>query len=321
MTKYWRSALAVGVVCAVAAVVIWVGLAGQHSTPTRGAAVHSSASVVASASPSPSASASSTIPMPGVAGIPGIIHPQGKPEFSATFSGSTLDKSVWATCYPYQSFNFSTGCTNFGNIRHEDEWYTPSQVQVGNGTLNLIAQREPTAGYTSNGSAETYSCRSGMVTTYPGLQFQYGYIQIVANIPSGPGLWPALWLAAANLQWPPEMDILEAWGSGQSVDGPPYAAVYYHFSTPTNNDAYIKATVAPPTLAIGWHTFALSWTATQMTWLLDGRAIMTTYQHIPQQKMFLIANLAEAVSTDVPNVPPGQCSGDLQIRSVAVWAP
>ncbi|HYK66940.1 MAG TPA: glycoside hydrolase family 16 protein [Streptosporangiaceae bacterium] len=198
----------------------------------------------------------------------------------------------------------------------------PSQVQVRNGTLNLIAQREPTAGSSSNGSPRTYPCRSGMVTSYPGFQFQYGYIQVVANIPSGQGLWPALWLAAANLHWPPEMDMLEAWGSGRTFDGAPYAAMYFHYSTPTSNNTYIKAIVSPASLAIGWHTFALSWTPTQVTWLVDGRPFMTTTQNIPQQKMYLIANLAEAVNAAAhPNVLPGECNGDLQIRSVTVWAP
>jgi len=210
---------------------------------------------------------------------------------------------------------------NFGNSQREDEWYTPSQVQVQNGALNLIANLRPTAGNSANGSPFTYSCRSGMVTTFPGFNFQYGYLQVVANIPLGKGLWPALWLAASNLSWPPEVDILEAWGSGQGVDGDLYAASYYHYSTPTNHDAYIKTTIFPPTRAIGWHTFALSWTPAQMTWLLDGHPILSTTQNIPNQKMFLIANLAEAVAAGHPFPVSGECNGDLQIRSVAVWAP
>lgn len=210
---------------------------------------------------------------------------------------------------------------NFGNAGKENEWYMPSQVQVQSGTLNLIAQREPTAGNAFNGSPRTYYCRSGMVTTYPGFNFKYGYVQIVANIPNGRGLWPALWLAATSLQWPPEMDILEAWGPAPGVVASTFAATYFHFSTPTNHDAYITATISPSSRAVGWHTFALSWTATKMTWLLDGQVILSTTQHIPQQKMFLIANLAEAVSQAQPVAAPGQCSGEMQIRSVAVWAP
>ena len=74
---------------------------------------------------------------------------------------------------------------NFGNSTHESEWYLPSQVKVENGTLNLVAKREPTAGTAANGNSRTYYCRSGMVTTYPGFRFRYGYLQIVARIPAG----------------------------------------------------------------------------------------------------------------------------------------
>jgi beta-glucanase (GH16 family) len=311
--KLWKPALGVAIV---AAIVVWnVGLPGRHSAPNHGAGVKSSASVAASPSAAP------TIPVPDVAGIPGVIQPHGTPEFSAIFTGSSLDTSVWATCYPYSAYVFHSGCTNFGNANRENEWYTPSQVQIQNGTLNLVAVRQQTAGNAADGSPQAYSCRSGMVTTYPGFNFQYGYLQIVANIPDGQGLWPALWLAATNLQWPPEMDVLEAWGAGQDVNSAPYAATYFHFDTPTKHDAFIKAEISPATKALGWHTFALSWTPTQMTWLLDGHALLTTTQYIPHQKMFLVANLAEAVTPTQPNVLPGQCNGDMQIRSVAVWAP
>jgi beta-glucanase (GH16 family) len=301
----------------VAAIVVWdVGLPGRHSSPTQNAA-NSSASPRVSASPS----GSQSIAVPQVAGLAGVIRPHGAPKFSAIFTGSELNTSVWATCYPYPADVFRTGCMNFGNVGHENEWYTPSQVQVQNGTLNLVAKRERTAGSAANGSPRTYNCRSGMVTTYRGFRFRYGYIQVVARIPAGKGLWPALWLAAANLQWPPEMDILEAWGSGQSISGHTYAAMYFHYSTPAKHDAYVKATIFPPSRAIGWHTFALSWTPTQLTWLLDGNAVLTTHEHIPRQKMFLIANLAEAVTSAQPNALPGECNGKMQIRSVAVWAP
>jgi beta-glucanase (GH16 family) len=315
LTKLWR--LALGVVI-VAGIVVWdVGLPGRHAS-TNTSAASPSASARLSASPSSSASASTAVPQ--VAGLLGVIKPHGAPEFSATFTGTNLNKSVWATCYPYPAYVFGTGCMNFGNVGNENQWYLPSQVQLRNGTLNLVAKRTQTAGNAANGSPKTYACRSGMVTTYPGFRFKYGYVQVVARIPAGKGLWPALWLAAANLQWPPEMDILEAWGSGLS-NGQTYAAMYFHYSTPTNHDAYIKAVVSPPARAIGWHTFALSWTRTQMTWLLDGKPVLTTSQHVPRQKMFLIANLAEAVSRSQPNVLPGECSGEMQIRSVQVWAP
>src|SRR5262249_26962676 len=126
-----------------------------------------------------------------------------KQTFSATFSGSRLNTSVWGTCYPWES---QSGCANLGNSSLEYQWYTPSQDQVQDGALHIVAKKEPTVG-----GGRTYDYQSGLVTTFPGYQFQYGYIEVEARVPSATGLWSALWLAAANEQWPPEIDILEHW--------------------------------------------------------------------------------------------------------------
>jgi beta-glucanase (GH16 family) len=298
MARGLRLTLGVVIVLAIGA---WdIGLIGHHA---------SSGNIANSASPSPSAS--STGPL--VPDVPGVLQPKGGPEFTAAFTGSTLNRSVWDTCYPEPQFQFGKGCTNFGNASKEAEWYVPSQVKVSGGVLHLVASHKPTAGDTSAGSPETYSCRSGMVTTYRGFRFKYGFVQVEARIPSSSGLWPALWLAAANLQWPPEMDLLEAWGGPQF-----FAAAYFHYATPTG-DTQDRGVIAPATLASGWHTFGLSWTRTQMTWVLDGKPVLTVHQHIPHQKMYFIANLAEAISKKHPHVTAGQCSGSLLIRSVKVW--
>ena len=42
----------------------------------------------------------------------------------------------------------------------------------------------------------------------------YGYFEIEARIPRGQGRWPAFWLTFAGEGWPPEIDVLEAYGAG-----------------------------------------------------------------------------------------------------------
>ena len=221
-------------------------------------------------------------------------------KFDATFQGSQLDTQVWATCYPWAT----NGCTNFGNSHDPDlEWYQAPQVQVGGGDLHLVAQREPTTGLNQQGKIKEYACRSGMVTTYPSLRFEYGYIQVTADIPFSKGLWPAFWLAAANENWPPEIDMLEHWGSE------PSGAVYLHPLTGVRQGG----PVSMPDLSAGWHTFGLYWTKTRLTWYYDGNPVFTTSVGVPQQDMYFIANLAD------DNTSPGGCSGSLLIKSVEVW--
>jgi beta-glucanase (GH16 family) len=222
--------------------------------------------------------------------------------FDARFTGSRLDTSVWATCYPWADAR--SGCTNFGNTEYE--WYLPSQARVSGGALHLVAQRIPTRGRASDGAAQEYSCRSGMVTSYPGFRFEYGYLEVVAEIPSGSGLWPALWLAAADLRWPPEIDVVEGWGAPAER-----AAVYFH---PASGPR-LAARLPRGSLASGWHTFGVSWTAARLVWFVDGRAVLSTREHVPHQPMYLIANLADYRP---PSAGVG-CEGTLAVRSVRVW--
>lgn len=240
---------------------------------------------------------------PGHAG-PDDVPPAGWTlKFDPSLQGSKVDSQVWATCYPWAT---TGGCTNYGNFHDpEQEWYLPSQVRVSGGSLDLTAVREPTQGLSQAGQAKQYACRSGMVTTYPSLRFKYGYIQVTAKIPFGKGLWPALWLAAANQKWPPEIDILEHWASH------PDGNVYLHPLT----GARQGGTVTTPGLSAGWHTFGLYWTKTALTWYYDGTAVFATTTDVPQQDMYLIANLA------VDDATAGGCSGSMLIKSVKVWQP
>jgi beta-glucanase (GH16 family) len=219
--------------------------------------------------------------------------------FSSGFSGSSLDEAIWETCDPGQP----TGCTNFAH--DQKQWYEKSQVSVRNGILYLAATRKRTAGLDSQGRPKEYVCRSGRVSTVHGFDFTYGFVQITARIPFGGGLWPALWLAAANRESPPEIDILEHWASEVKTH------VFLHpLSGPRQGALYDS-----PAIDQGWHTFSLYWTSTQLTWYYDGGQVFTTTTGIPQQPMYLIANLA------VTNAHPGNCSGVLLIKSVDVWQP
>ncbi|MGB6456614.1 MAG: family 16 glycosylhydrolase [Streptosporangiaceae bacterium] len=246
-----------------------------------------------SASPSPTAVADSAYL---------AVLPQRPASFAASFAGSQLDSSIWGTCYPQA--DPSVGCTNFGNP-DEFEWYLPSQDQVSGGVLRLIAQQEQTAGLAQDGSPQTYGCRSGLVTTYPGFHFQYGFLQVVAKIPHAAGLWSALWLAAADQQWPPEVDMIENWGVDQE------SAAFLH-PYPTSL-GYDKGFI-PVSLTSDWQTFSLYWTSSELEFFVGSTLIMNVTSNVPQQEMYFVANVAE-----YEPAAPGNCSGELDIQSLKYW--
>lgn len=177
---------------------------------------------------------------------------------------------------------------------------------MSGGTVNLVAKQETTQGLDANGAAKTYTCRSGMISSKPGFNFTYGLIQVSAKLPYGPGLWPALWLAATNDQWPPELDIMEHWYSQ------PQMKVYDH----TVGKEYVGGPVSTSAnLSTGFHTYSLMWTKDRVTWYLDGVQVYTTTDHVPQQAMYFIANVAD------DSTAAGACTGTMEIRSVKVWRP
>lgn len=223
--------------------------------------------------------------------------------FNSDFSGTAVNPQVWGECYPWA--DASQGCTNFGNGTEEKEWYAESQISVKNGILNLTATPEPTGGSNVWGQPEEYGCTSGMVTTFPSFDFTYGLVQVTARIPFGKGLWPAIWLVPQNWQWPPEIDILEHWGTNSTA-----RATLHPLAGPQQ-----FSVVSTPGIDDGWHTFTLSWTPTRLTWWYDGKQVLTTTTSVPKQAMYLILNLA------VNDDSPGGCNGTLSVKSVKIWVP
>jgi beta-glucanase (GH16 family) len=228
-----------------------------------------------------------------------VPTPKRKPTLNATFIGSHLNTKIWDTCYHSQS---QSGCRNFGNSE-EAEWYIPSQVRVSGGHVALIARRVRTQGKNAQGGPQTYFCRSGMITAYPGLKFKYGFVQVVASIPHSNGLWPALWLGAANDAWPPEVDLVESWGVNANTGS------FYHPVTGPHSRAYYSRK-----LTFGWHTYSLSWTKSKLAFYVDKRLVLTVTKNVPHQAMYFLADLAEYLPAH-----RGYCSGQLLIKSVKIW--
>jgi beta-glucanase (GH16 family) len=130
-------------------------------------------------------------------------------------------------------------------------------------------------------------------------------VQITAKIAFGNGLWSALWLAAANQKWPPEVDILEHWNNDQQ------ARVYLHPTAGARQGGPINT----PSLSASWHTYSLEWTKTELSWYVDGAQVFSTTTGVPNQAMYLIMNLADT-STSADS-----CNGTMSVKSVKVWQP
>lgn len=155
----------------------------------------------------------------------------------------------------------------------------------------------------SNG--RDYAFASGMVTTGPPahdmpskLQFTYGKVEVRFQVPSGRGLWPAIWLLPASEDSRPEIDMLE-------VTGEDTGRLIMHLHPKDRSAPSIGKDYFLPegrSLADDWHTISLDWSPNKLTYLLDGKQVWQVLgKQVPDEPMYLVMNLA--VGGDYPGNP------------------
>ena len=117
--------------------------------------------------------------------------------WSDEFNGSSINTTNWT---------FETGAGGWGN--NELQNYTDGDnASIEDGKLIITAKKvndDKTAG----------SYTSTRMISWNKQEFTYGRMEIRAKLPSGTGVWPAIWMLGANLDtagWPAcgEMDIME----------------------------------------------------------------------------------------------------------------
>ena len=236
--------------------------------------------------------------------------------FSDEFSGTSLDGSKWNTCHWWGN----EGCTLETN--GELVWYQPDDVLVSDGTLKLRAQKR--AIKASDG--KTYRYTSGMVTTGkdtwdlsepPKFAFQYGYAETRVKVPKGQGLWPAFWLLPASKEVLPEIDIMEIIGRKFNTN---YMVLHYRADDGTHRSS--SRGWEGPDWSADWHTFALDWQPTALTWYVDGvpRFRYTNTAHIPAESMVVVLNLAVGGRWPGPPDSTTPFPSALEVDYVKVWS-
>ena len=260
---------------------------------------------VAAAACGPQALSATKPPAP--APPPPAVPPSGMNlVLSEDFNGAAIDTSRWDTCYPWA--DNAAGCTNFGN--YELQWYVPSQVQVANGILRLVASKTPTDGTTRTGQPQSYPWRSGMVTTNPSLNFTYGYVEIRARVPRGDGFWPALWMLPTSMEHPPEIDFLEAWG-----DNTFETMLNFH---PVPSGQHQQMHTSAVDLSLAFHTYSVHWAPGSIKWYIDGALVHSyTGTDVPNEPMYVLAVLA--VSGDYPPTLSTPSPASLDLDWVRVY--
>jgi beta-glucanase (GH16 family) len=202
-----------------------------------------------------------------------------------------------------------TGGSGWGN--HEWHNYTDrvENAYHQNGSLVIRAKREEYQGnrYTS---ARLISKGKG--------DWTYGRFEARARVPSGQGIWPAIWMMPTGSTyggWPAsgEIDIMELIGRApRTVYGT------LHYGNPQEFAGGKYTLPVGQTFSDDYHTFAIEWEPGEIRWYMDGyhyftRTIWFTSSAPDQnlapfdQPFHLIFNVA--VGGDWPG-PPDETTPD-----------
>lgn len=220
------------------------------------------------------------------------------------FDGSALDTATWSTCYYWQA----QGCTNEWN--DELQAYHPGNVRVADGALELIAREETTTGRLNDGTEQEFEYSSGMVSGHDAEVFQHGFVEVRARVPAGQGLWPALWLLAADRVWPPEIDIMEFIGDETGV---------VHQTLWAADGAPTRFRAEGLDYSQDWHTFAIDWRPGSLTFYVDGERQGEATDGVPDEPMYVIANLAVGGEWPGPPGPETELPATFSVDYIRIW--
>ncbi len=191
------------------------------------------------------------------------------------FDGQKIDPEKWDFdlgngFYDYDAQQWIPG---WGN--DEKQFYTrnPRNAFVRDGQLHIRAVKESymRCGYTS-ARLKTRN-RDGS----PLFQKTYGRFEFRAKLPTGQGIWPALWLMPQDEKYGSwassgEIDILEARGQEPTkVVG----ALHYGGRWPANTSKDHEYTLPNQGSITDFHVYALEWLPGEMRWSVDGKVVAT----------------------------------------------
>jgi beta-glucanase (GH16 family) len=167
----------------------------------------------------------------------------------------------------------------------ELQFYTnrSKNVRVENGHLVIEAHHEalPNPMHKA-GDAHWKKARavsdytSASLTTRRLKSFHYGRIEVRAKLPSGKGVWPAIWLLGDNqggVRWPAcgEIDIMEF---VSHLPGKAHCCV--HSAKPGTTDHQMQGHfVKSDTLHSEFHVYGVDWNDKSLTFRFDGKPFKT----------------------------------------------
>ncbi|GGF93050.1 family 16 glycosylhydrolase [Paenibacillus aceti] len=251
------------------------------------------------------------------------------------FNGTQLDASKWNYELGYY-IGDDPNSWGWGNAELEHYTNSEQNVFVQDGKLNIRALNDPKSFPQDPNRYAQYS--SGKINTKGHLSLQYGRVDFSAKLPTGNGIWPALWML-------PEDEAYGAWAASGEIDvmeakgrlpGTTSGAVHFGGQWPVNK--YIAGEYHFPdgqTFANDFHVYTLIWEEDNFKWYVDGKFFFKVTRdqwysvaapnnpNAPfDQPFYIIMNLAVGGHFDGGLAPsPGDIPATMQVDYVRVYKP
>jgi len=187
------------------------------------------------------------------------------------------------------------------NIQTGEKWANHELQQYVNDSDHILFDKN--LGLILRATLKDGIYKSARINTRNKFFFQYGRVEITANVPSGKGTWPALWMMSQDGKfghWPKsgEIDIMEHTGKNEDHV---FLCLHTESYNHTRSDQYYYQTKIPG-LVNQFHTYAIEWDKENIIYFIDGKEMVhynkfdkedTSHKGWPfDQNFFLIMNLA-----------------------------
>jgi len=196
------------------------------------------------------------------------VERMSRPE--ATFDGDW--ELIWADEFNYEGpaddakWDYETGFVR----NREKQYYTrarPENARVENGTLIIESRKE---------KYEKGEYTSASLHTWHKAEWLYGRIEVRAKLPTGKGMWPAIWMLGVNrdkVGWPTcgEIDIMENVGFDPNTIHANIHTGKYNHTKGTGKGSRIKAEKPYDR----YHVYAIEWRKDRMDFFLDEKKYFT----------------------------------------------
>ncbi|HVJ82765.1 MAG TPA: glycoside hydrolase family 16 protein, partial [Planctomycetia bacterium] len=191
--------------------------------------------------------------------------------WSDEFGGDKIDRAKWDHDIGngFYSYDANQWISGWGN--GELQYYVREQANsfVKDGALHVRAVKESLhgCGYTSA------KLRTRKRDGTPLFAQRYGKFEFRAKLPTGRGIWPALWMLPQEEKhgaWPlsGEIDVMEARGQ---EPGKVLGTLHYGAKWPGNTHAS-REFVFPKGQSIAeFHVYAMEWEPGEIRWSVDGK--------------------------------------------------